>query len=121
MGVYYKAVSGYGIVLDINQYDFKELSHKVGFEYDDDYFDDYDFVEYLCKQFDLNYSPAGNAYNDGGVIWLIGDTRSIDTYGLVELRPLTDIDDTCRPKVEELVKALDVDLKIGYYSGLYVF
>jgi hypothetical protein len=124
VGVYYRAVSGFGIMLSDEDDDIKQIAAHMGFEneYDPEDFDSGEFAEWLCRRYEVHYSFAGNAY-DGDTYILIGDVHSSDIYGLEEtaMPQAFSQDSDLVQRLETIVADMGVDKKIAFYAGIYIY
>jgi len=128
MGVDYSSVSGYGFALDSQEDDLRGMAERVGFvneqdEDDPDYFDGYEFVDWLCSKFGLNYGVAGDSYS-GELFYLIGvGIQGTSLYGLQEFKLRTilpTVDDSF--KIQSALDAIGIpDRHVAFYSGMHVW
>jgi hypothetical protein len=121
MGVDYSAVSGYGFLIDPNEDSISELAERAGYQYEEDEFDESEFIDWLCAQYGVHYVTAGSAY-DGNVCYLIGNGRSINVYWFEESEMyVQEIKPELTEKLEAMMLSLGLTKKIAYYTGLYIW
>lgn len=123
MGVEYSAVSGYGFMFDVANDNIEDIANIAGYKTPSWGFGAYEFVEWLCTKYELNYGVAGDAYG-GEEFFLIGvGIYGSDIYGLQEFTPVAlEIAQGATEKIQRVLDDLELsDKKIAFYSGMHVF
>lgn len=140
MGVDYTYSSGYGIVLEREDFT-EDLIYNIEYcpvwdsftsheewlaSTGDDILDDLDIddvIEFLCRKYKLEYSSAGNHYT-GEVCWLIGSVHSDSNYWFDEISINNSLGDIHQVKLRlerlKLDLGFGINKKISYYSGMAV-